>query len=79
MNETIQLLDARCSTRAYDPTPPTAEEKRAVLHAAMRAPTAGNLMLYSILEIEDQALKDRLAVTCDCLLYTSDAADDREV
>ncbi len=65
MNEIIRLLDARCSTRAYDPTPPTDEEKRAVLHAAMRAPTAGNLMLYSIIEIEDQALKDRLAVTCD--------------
>jgi FMN reductase (NADPH)/FMN reductase [NAD(P)H] len=31
----------------------------------MRAPTAGNLMLYSIIEIEDQALKDQLAVTCD--------------
>ena len=65
MNEVIRLLDERCSTRAYDPVPPTAEEKRAVLHAAMRAPTAGNLMLYSIIEIEDQALKDRLAVTCD--------------
>ena len=60
-----RLLDARCSTRAYDPTPLTADEKQAILHAAMRAPTAGNLMLYSILEIEDQALKDRLAVTCD--------------
>ncbi len=65
MNEIMRLLDARCSTRAYDPTPPTDEEKRAVLHAAMRAPTAGSLMLYSIIEIEDQALKDRLAVTCD--------------
>ena len=65
MNPTIELLNARCSTRAYDPTPPTDAEKQAVLHAAMRAPTAGNLMLYSILEIEDQALKDRLAVTCD--------------
>jgi len=65
VNETIRLLDARCSTRAYDPAPPTEEEKRAVLHAAMRAPTAGNMMLYSIIEIEDQALKDRLAVTCD--------------
>ena len=61
----LSLLDARCSTRAYDPTPLTVEEKQAILHAAMRAPTAGNLMLYSILEIEDQALKDRLAVTCD--------------
>ena len=65
MNPTIELLNARCSTRAYDPVPPTDEEKQAVLHAAMRAPTAGNLMLYSIIEIEDQTLKDRLAVTCD--------------
>ena len=65
INEVLRLLDARCSTRAYDPTPLTADEKQAILHAAMRAPTAGNLMLYSILEIEDQALKDRLAVTCD--------------
>ena len=65
MNDIIRLLDSRCSTRAYDPAPPTDEEKRVVLHAAMRAPTAGNLLLYSILEIEDQALKDRLAVTCD--------------
>lgn len=65
MNQTIDLMDARCSTRAYAETPITDEEKRLVLHAAMRAPTAGNLMLYSIVEIDDQALKDRLAVTCD--------------
>ncbi len=65
MNEIIELLDARCSTRAYEPAPPTDGEKQAILHAAMRAPTAGNLMLYSIVEIEDQALKDRLALTCD--------------
>jgi FMN reductase (NADPH)/FMN reductase [NAD(P)H] len=31
----------------------------------MRAPTAGNMMLYTIIEVEDQALKDQLAVTCD--------------
>jgi FMN reductase (NADPH)/FMN reductase [NAD(P)H] len=31
----------------------------------MRAPTGGNMMLYAILEIEDQAIKERLAVTCD--------------
>ena len=66
MNPTIDLLNARSSTRAYDQSrPPTEEEKAAVLHAAMRAPTAGNLMLYSIIEIADQALKDRLAQTCD--------------
>jgi nitroreductase len=65
MNETLALLDRRCSTRSYGPTPLTQEEKGRILHAAMRAPTAGNLMLYSIIEVEDQALKDRLAVSCD--------------
>jgi nitroreductase len=65
VNQTIELMNARCSTRAYDPAPLTEEEKRAILHTAMRAPTAGNLMLYSIVEIDDRALKNRLAVTCD--------------
>jgi nitroreductase len=65
MNPTIDLMNSRCSTRAYSDEPITADEKGTILHAAIRAPTAGNLMLYSILEIEDQALKDRLAVTCD--------------
>ena len=65
MNATIEVLEKRKSTRNYAPTPVSADEKAAILHAAMRAPTAGGLMLYSILEIEDQQLKERLAVTCD--------------
>ena len=65
MNQTIELMNRRCSTRAYATTPITDDEKRAILHAAMRAPTAGNLMLYSIVEIDDQTLKDKLAETCD--------------
>jgi len=64
-NSTLSVIENRRSTRNYASTPLTGEEKAAILHAAMRAPTAGNLMLYSILEIEDQALKERLAVTCD--------------
>jgi nitroreductase len=65
MNPTIELMNARCSTRVYADAPINAEEREAILHTAMRAPTAGNLMLYSIIEVEDQSLKDRLAVTCD--------------
>lgn len=65
MNTTLELLSARSSIRAYRDTPISSEERAAVLHAAMRAPTAGNMMLYTILEVTDQALKDRLAVTCD--------------
>ncbi len=65
MNETLEVIGRRRSTRAYADAPLTREEKDLILRAAMRAPTAGNMMLYSIIEVEDQTLKDRLAVTCD--------------
>jgi FMN reductase (NADPH)/FMN reductase [NAD(P)H] len=65
MNETFNVIFQRHSTRKYAPTPITREEKDLILQAAMRAPTAGNMMLYSIIEVEDQQLKDRLAETCD--------------
>jgi FMN reductase (NADPH)/FMN reductase [NAD(P)H] len=64
-NATLRLIDRRRSLRLYDPKPLTQDEKDAILHAAMRAPTAGAMMLYSIIEVEQQALKDRLAETCD--------------
>jgi nitroreductase len=65
MNPTLELLMQRKSVRAYADRPLETEHKEAILQAALRAPTAGNMMLYTILEVEDQALKDRLAVTCD--------------
>jgi FMN reductase (NADPH) len=65
VNETLGIIEARCSTRTYGPTLLTGDEKQAVLHAALRAPTGGNMVLYSIIEIEDQAIKDTLAQTCD--------------
>lgn len=65
MNTTLEVLLNRKSIRVYSDQPVTPNEKETILQAAMRAPTAGNMMLYSIIEVEDQALKDRLAVTCD--------------
>ena len=64
MNETIQLLLNRRSIRAYEDREIGAE-KDAILQATLRAPTAGNMMLYSIIEVNDQAMKDTLARTCD--------------
>ena len=65
MNPTLTLLHQRHSVRAYSDQPITAEERQQILAATFRAPTAGNMMLYSIIEVTDPALKDRLAVTCD--------------
>ncbi len=65
MNPTLEVIHKRRSVRKYDPVPLTREDKDAILAATMRAPTAGNMMLYSIIEVEDQTLKDKLAVSCD--------------
>lgn len=65
MNETLNILSQRRSVRVYEDKPVSIEVKDEIIKAAMRAPTAGNMMLYSILDITDQAIKDRLAETCD--------------
>lgn len=65
MNEILTQLARRKSTRAYLDDPVTPEEKRLILEAACQAPTAGNQQLYTIIDVTDQELKDKLAVTCD--------------
>lgn len=65
MNEVIELLMRRKSVRAYDEREISKEVRERILDSAIRAPTAGNMVLYSILEIEDQEIKDKLVETCD--------------
>ncbi|MDR1775586.1 MAG: nitroreductase family protein [Actinomycetes bacterium] len=64
-NPTLALLHARASTRRYADRPVPDRVKRALLDATATAPTAGAMMLYSIIDVQDQAIKDRLAVLCD--------------
>lgn len=73
MNPTIDLLLKRKSIRAYSDQFITAEEKDCILQATLRAPTAGNMALYSIIEVIDQGLKDQLAETCDHQLFIAKA------
>jgi nitroreductase len=49
----------------FEDKPVPEDVKQSILRAAFEAPTAGNQMLYTILDITDPALKARLAVTCD--------------
>lgn len=65
MNETIKELFERKSVRMYTDEKITEEEKRIILESALQAPTAGNMALYSIIDVQDQALKDELAIRCD--------------
>ncbi|MBN1875334.1 MAG: nitroreductase family protein [Anaerolineae bacterium] len=65
MNETLDIIHNRKSVRTFQDTPVDTETVNTIINTAMRAPTAGNMMLYSILEIEKQDLKDALAKSCD--------------
>jgi nitroreductase len=65
MNPTLDLILNRKSVRAYTKTKISPEIKDQIIQAALRSPTAGNMMLYSIIEVTDPEKKDRLSITCD--------------
>ena len=65
MNEVIEQLYRRKSIRVYTEQEIGKVEKDAILRAAAEAPTAGNQQLYTILDITDQSLKEKLVETCD--------------
>lgn len=64
-NDTLRALSQRKSMRVFTDDPVAPEIKQAILHAAMQAPTAGNQMLYTILDITEPARKVQLAELCD--------------
>lgn len=65
MNNTIREINERRSVRAFTDREIGKAERDAIINAALQAPTAGNMTLYSILDIRDKALKVRLSETCD--------------
>lgn len=73
MNQTINELFSRKSVRVYENRPIEIEKKRIILESALQAPTAGNMTLYSIIDVTDEDLKKRLSVTCDNQPFIADA------
>lgn len=65
MNEVLSVIKNRTSIRKYDKKEIREEHLNEVLEGAMRAPTAGNMMFYSILAIKDKDKKEILSKTCD--------------
>ena len=65
MNEVINQLRERKSVRVFEEREIPADVKRAVLEAAIQAPSAGNMALYTILDITDPEMKRKLSVSCD--------------
>ena len=73
MNPTIQQLFGRKSVRAFTEQAILPKEKDMILRAATQAPTAGNQQLYTILDITDQTIKERLVDTCDHQPFIAEA------
>jgi len=65
MNEIIKSLFSRKSVRKYESRPISPEDKKLILESALQAPTAGNQLLYTILDITDDKLKLALSQYCD--------------
>ena len=65
MNEVLRQLHDRKSVRVYEDRAIEPEVKQAILEAAIQAPSAGNMALYTILDITDPEMKAKLAVSCD--------------
>jgi nitroreductase len=65
MNEILQSLYSRKSVRVYDDRAIDKDSKISILRAAMEAPTAGNMQMYTIIDAADPSLKERLSVLCD--------------
>ncbi|MFX1390467.1 MAG: nitroreductase family protein [Promethearchaeota archaeon] len=64
-NDVINTIFNRASVRAFKQKPLSQQEIDIIIQSAMRAPTAGNMMFYSIIEVRDQKKKEILVRTCD--------------
>lgn len=64
-NPILQCIEDRRSVRNFQARPLSKEDEDAIIHAALRAPTAANLQLYSIIIIRDPERKALLAETCN--------------
>ena len=65
MNQTVRELISRKSVRVFEDREIAPEIKQEILLAAVNAPTAGNQQLYTIIDVTDRQLRERLSETCD--------------
>ncbi|MCL2243484.1 MAG: nitroreductase family protein [Treponema sp.] len=65
MNEIMKSIFGRKSVRQYESRTISRDDKKLILEAALQAPTAGNQNLYTILDITDKELKQKLSLYCD--------------
>lgn len=65
MNTTAKLLKQTKSIRDYTDQEIPQEIRDDILACACAAPTGGNQQAYTIIDITDQSIKERLVTLCD--------------
>lgn len=72
-SKTINELIERKSVRVYSNKSISKKDKDLIIKASVNAPSAGNMQLYSIIDVTDQKIKNRLSVLCDNQDFIKDA------
>ncbi len=72
-NPVLELLEERTTLRRFSTRQIEQEKEAAILQAAMRAPSASNMMHYSIIRICDKQLQMKLQKNCKDQPYISQA------
>lgn len=75
MNETLKIISNRVSLRHYDKKKISAEHMNKIIESAIEAPTAGNMVMYSIIHIQDKKTMQKLAISCDSQPFIGTASD----
>lgn len=64
-NQVIKQLRERKSVRVFENREVSEDVKNEIIEAAFEAPTAGNMMLYTIIDVTDFKIKEQLSILCD--------------
>lgn len=69
----LELMDQRTTLRSFSERPVEPELEELIIKMALRAPTASNMMYYSVITIHDKELQRALQKTCNNQPYISQA------
>ncbi len=73
MNQVIKTIKEHRSIRSFNDVKVTDDQITEIIECGLRAPTAGNMMLYSIIKIKDQKNLQFLCEKCDNQKFISSA------
>lgn len=73
MNDITNVIKSHTSIRKFTDKPVTKEQIDEIVYCAMRGASAGNMMQYSIITIQDKSTLEKLSKSCDNQPFIKDA------